>query len=453
MDNNINAEIKDLQKKIDIILDPNDYEAKIDKGIFEEELDIDIKYKGEEYNFPSIKEAAQAIMDDTIPVDWSKARISLDSENLFTNVCTALLQAATGWDAGRGDGALVRISCLGGMSVDINEDKAEKLKQYDEWYNIWFDFHGLKNLSFAERKAAVAKRSIAKKRARIEETGKAIEAKFQSALKLADHYIKTGKEVDGFSIEEYLDGLVKSSLENLERVGDEASKVEKENLDKVNDVGDILIMYHDELEKKLEQVKAEKQKRKDAANKESEKLAAERQAKYENNKSEISNFISNLNPCYFTKKNRKNIISIINNFKIYKTEYKEDTGRGKLFSYIDNNFGVPFIVDEVTRERKFIDFTSEKLISLIEINCNRNLYLKGKHNLIISYIKQVYDFIRKTKELGFWFDDAADIFKEILEANNSNDKTKRLNKNLKNIQESKELEETELGILKEFLNN
>lgn len=433
MDNNINAKIEDLQKKIDIILDPNDYEAKIDKGIFEEELDVDIKYKGEEYNFPSIKEAAQAIIDDTIPVDWSKARISLDSENLFTNICTALLQAATGWDAGRGDGALVRISCLGGMSVDINEDKAEKLKQYDEWFNIWFDFRGLKNLSFEERKAAVAKRSIAKKRARIEETGKAIEAKFQSALKSADYYIKTGKEVEGFSIEEYLDGLIKSSLENLERVGDEASKVEKENLDKVNDVGDILIMYHDELEKKLEQVRLAKQKFRDDANKKSEKLAAERQAKYESNKLEISNFISSLNPCYLTKKNRKDINSIINNFKIYKTEYKEDAGRGKLFSFIDNNFGVPFAIDDVTKERKFIDFTNKKLIGLIKINCNRSSYLKGKQDLIIAYIEQVYDFIRKTKELGFWFDDATNIFKEVLDANSSNDKSQRLNRNLKNI--------------------
>mgnify|MGYP000896542456 FL=1 len=339
------------------------------------------------------------------------------------------------------------------MSVDINADKAEKLKQYDEWFNIWFDFHGLKNLSFAERKVAVAKRSIAKKRARIEETSNAIEAKFQSALKSADYYIKTGKEVDGFSIEEYLDGLVKSSLENLERVGDEASKVEKENLDKVNDVGDILIMYHDELEKKLEQVRLAKQKRRDETNKKSEKLAVERQAKYESNKLEISNFISSLNPCYLTKKNRKDINSIISNFKIYKTEYKEDAGRGKLFSFIDNNFGVPFAIDEVTKERKFIDFTNKKLIDLIRINCNRSPYLKGKQDLIITYIEQVYDFIRRTKELGFWFDDVANIFKEILDANSSNDKTQRLNRNLKNIQESKELEETELGILKEFFNN
>ena len=449
----INADIKDFQKKIDIILDPNDYEAKVDKGIFEEDLDVDISYNGKEYNFSSINEAAQAIIDDTIPVDWSKARISLDSENLFTNVCTALLQAATGWDAGRGDGALVRISCLGGMSVDINEEKAEKLKQYDDWYNIWFDFHGLKNLSPAERKAAVAKRSIAKKRARIIAVGKDLENKLQSALDSADFYIKTGKEVDSFSIEEYLSGLIKTSEESLTKIEKEANSVEKENLDKVNDVGDSIIIYYYELEKKLEQVRLAKQKRKDEVNKKSEKLAAERRAKYESNKLEISNFISSLNPCYLTKKNRKDINSIISNFKIYKTEYKEDAGRGKLFSFIDNNFGVPFAIDEVTKERKFIDFTNKKLIDLIRINCNRSPYLKGKQDLIIAYIEQVYDFIRRTKELGFWFDDVTNIFKEVLDTNSSNDKAQRLNKNLKNIQESKELEETELGILKEFFNS
>lgn len=398
-------------EKLKNAYDPNKFEpldAPYSPDLFSADLKVELispadeKGNIEKNTFDSVLEAANAIYDDDVyykkdgigasrikGIDGSK-----EKSEVIKCICEAIMQAATGWDKGRGEDPKLRRTCCGGIQVNLHNP--EVLKDFGEWYNIYVTYHNYRN----DTNAVINARKIAKKIKQktasediflkinyhirlangIKENGDIDKGKDKNKLlaNLSNDRIQVSKIVDFFNDKINDDTIEDDEVDNLLKSTMDAEEL----LAKVKDAESIVL---ESIEKdRLAREKA----RKEAQEKE--------EAAYKANIEQIVNLARTFKPNYISTKNRAKVINVLNSLLWYYNIELGKSGRTEKYPLnVDTGYGVP--MDYHTGRILVLSDAFKKMLRANKLNRDGE-FLKNNYDTdkIIEYIEQV----RKIDELA-----------------------------------------------------
>lgn len=414
-------------EKLKDAYDPNKFEpldAPYSPDLFSADLKVELISPADERGniekntFDSVLEAANAIYDDEVyykkdgvgasrikGIDGSKER-----PEVIKCICEAIMQAATGWDKGRGEDPKLRRTCCGGIQVNLHNPDA--LKDFGEWYNIYKTYHNYRN----DTNAVINARKITKK-IKQKTASDDIFLKINYHIRLANS-IKENGGIDKGKDKNKL-------LANLSNDRIQVSKIVDFFNDKTNDttieddeINDLLesIIKAEELLSKIKEAEAivlESVEKDRLAREKARKDAQEKEeAAYKANIEKIISLAKTFKPNYISTKNRTKMVNILESLLWYSNI---DLGRmGRTSKYplnVDAEYGVPIdyrsghvlVLNDVFKEMlrankqhkagEFLrnNYDTDKIIEYIEQvrkidELANSLNINRSHNEIISAI-------------------------------------------------------------------